>query len=106
MALDDGLANGQAHPHPTGFGSEQWLEDLIKLGWVDSCPSIFDGYDYLACVGLRSYIQRPPVNQLHRVDRIHDKVQDDLLQLNFVSLHDGKLFIEVRLNVYFALLQL
>src|SRR4051794_16644287 len=106
MALDDGLADDQSHPHSSRLGSEQRLEDLIKLGWVNSCPGIFDGYNYLARIGLGSYFQYPPVNQLHCVDGIHEKVQDNLLQLNFVSLHDGKSFIEVRLDVYFVLLQL
>jgi hypothetical protein len=43
---------------------------------------------------------------LHRFDPIHDQVQDNLLQLDLVALHNQNPLVKVRLKLHAVLLQI
>ena len=43
---------------------------------------------------------------MHRLDGIHDQVQDHLLQLNLVAVHGRNFVVKLRLKLHAVLLQI
>lgn len=91
MRLDDGAANRQAHPHATGLGAVERLEDAFQVRGVNARAGIL--YRKQDAVGVRSggtdqQLLRAIVDHAHRFRGVQDKVQNDLLQLYTIA-HDG-----------------
>src|SRR3954447_15033103 len=80
VALDDRMADGKAHTHSIGLGREQRFEDLFKVGWINPRSGVFNRHMHETSSGvLGSYLQHARLNRMHRIDGIHDEVQEDLL---------------------------
>src|SRR5262247_464404 len=102
VALDNGSADGEAHPHSGGFGREHRLENAVEIGVINSRSRVFNRYMNDVWPGcFRRYAQHAALNRMHRLDGIGDEIQDDLLQLDIVSVHGRHLLIEFRIKVYF-----
>src|ERR1700754_977808 len=86
MAFDNGMADGKPKSHATLLGREHRVENMIVVGGVDTRAGILDGHvDKIRFADAGSYAQYLQRSRLHRLDGIHDQVQDDLLQLNSVA---------------------
>ena len=86
MAFDNGMADGKANSHTTLFGREHRIENMIVVGWVDPRAGILDGHAnkvWLDDAG--SDAQYSQLFRVHRLNGVHDQVQNDLLQLNSVA---------------------
>src|ERR1700688_71275 len=82
MAFDNRMADGKANSHTTRFGREHRVENMIVVGWVDTRAGILDGHvNKIWCADAGSYAQYPRRYRLHRLNGVHDQVQNDLLQL-------------------------
>src|SRR5262247_2230734 len=107
VALNDRMADGEAHPHPSRFGREQRLENPMEVGWINSSSRILNRYMHQTGLGLISlYFQHARPNRLHGLDGIHDEVQDDLLQLHLVALYGQEMLAELCVKLYVMFLQL
>lgn len=87
MRLDNGARDGQSHAHSLRFAGEKRFEDLFQYVFWNARAAIRHGY-----FGKIFDARSPNVDNaiffrraLHRVDGIHDKVQNDLLKLNAVA---------------------
>jgi len=84
MGLDDRSADRDAHAHAVGLGGEGGLEDAIGRGGIQPRAAIRDRHAYLArSDGLLRYRQhlRLAPDRAHRLNAVHDQVQEHLLQL-------------------------
>ena len=87
VRLDNGARDGQPHPHAFGFAGEERLEDLVQVVFRNSWPMIRHG-EFGKVLGARALNADDAVFGRcipHRVDPIHNKVQNDLLKLNAVA---------------------
>src|SRR5258708_8465847 len=88
MSLDDRAADRQPHAHSSGFGGEEGVEDAVDVRWIESRTDIHDRDQHVArLLELRNNSQypRPVHDRAHRLDAIHDKIKDNLLQLDTVA---------------------
>ena len=94
MSFHNGPADRKAHPHPPRFGRIERLKNPVKILLVEPRPEIphRDFYGLL----IRQFrpdekVPETGVGMNHRVRPIQNQVQDDLLQLDPVSRHGGKI---------------
>ena len=91
MAFNNRMADGKANSHTTLFGREHGAENMIAVGWIDTRASILDGHvNKIWFADAGSYAQYSRRYRLHRLNGIHDQVQNDLLQLNSVAFQGRK----------------
>src|SRR5260370_28734447 len=91
MSLDDRAADRQPYAHAFGFGGEEGVEDAVHVRWIESRTDIRDRDQHVArLLELRNNPQypRPVHDRARRLDGIHDKIKDHLLQLDTVA-RDG-----------------
>ena len=80
MAFDNRMADGKANSHTTLFGREHRVEDLILLRWIDARPGIPDGHvNKIRFADAGCYAQHARLDRLHRLNGVHDQVEEDLL---------------------------
>src|SRR4051812_8321197 len=87
MGLDDRAADRQTHTHAVWFGGEHGLEDPLDIFLADSSSGVLDRDRDRAVTKLGAYAQKPALcGDCHRLDRVRDQIQQQLLQLNLVAL--------------------
>ena len=97
VPFDDRTTDGKTHPHAMIFGCKEWLEDLITVGGINSNPSIFYRHLYTVVpVQFGFYGQHTRPYRPHGIDGIHDQIEHNLLQLNFVAFNEENSFVELR----------
>src|SRR6476620_3756347 len=90
MGIDDRPADRQPHPYPAGFRGVERLENALEMLPINTRPSIAHCYEDAICLGLLRadrQLSWPLLNRPHCFDCIQNQVQDDLLQLNTISLN-------------------
>jgi hypothetical protein len=97
VALDDRAANGKAHSHAPWFRSEQWFENAIHVGWINSVSGVLDQDMHSVVFGnLGFYGKHARLCRTHGLDGIHHQIQNDLLQLDLIPKDGRKVLAEVR----------
>ena len=92
MSVQDRLADGQAHPHSSAFRCHERLEHLADFLCWDTRAVVADGDQHAILPGVRNFHFDVPPLRLEpsdRIDRVHQEVYDDLLDLNRVRLDRG-----------------
>ena len=90
MGIDDRPADRQPHPYSAGFRGVESLEDALEMVRINTRPSIADRHEDAISLGLLRVDRQfswPLLNRSHCFDRIHNQVQNDLLQLNTIPLN-------------------
>ena len=87
MRLHYRATNGQAHPHARRLRRVEGLEDLIDALRVNSRSGISDSNQYaiLADAGIGLQHAIVDVRSAHRLNRIHNQIEKNLLQLRLIS---------------------
>src|SRR5215813_2535008 len=89
MSMDDGAAYRQPHACSTGLRGVEGVEDLIEMRRINSGPGIAHGHED-ACpvlLGADHQVPCPRLYRAHCFSSIQNEVQQDLLQLNAISLN-------------------
>jgi hypothetical protein len=92
MSFNDGVTDCQPHSHALGFRGEEAFEDAVPVCRVKTNTGIRHVDDDVALiVELRTNRQDTWAvsDRTHRVDAIHDQIENDLLQLDPVR-RDGR----------------
>ena len=92
VGIDVRPADRRPHSYSAGFRRVEGLEDALEMLRIDTRASVAHCYGEASCLGLLRADRRfswPFLNRPHCFDRIQNQVQDDLLQMNTISL-DGK----------------
>src|ERR1700730_7432025 len=101
------MADGKAHSHATLLGREHQVENMVVVGRIDARAGILDGdVNDIRLADAGSYAQYSRRCRLHRLDGVHDQVENDLLQLHPVAFQGRERFIELGAQIDFMLLQL
>src|SRR5215470_7737858 len=89
MGVDDRAADRQPHSHAVRLRRVERLENALQLLRVDAWPSIAYCYENTSVVVFRADQQLScrQLSEPHCFDGIEDKVEDDLLQLNAISVN-------------------
>ena len=98
MGIDDRPADRQPHSYSAGFRGVESLEDALEMFRINTWASVAHCYEEAICLGLLRADRQfswPFLNRPHCFDRIHNQVQDDLLQLNTISLNGKRLLRKV-----------
>jgi len=85
MGFDNGSANRQAHPHALRLRRKERMEDAVQIFRVNSRPRILHGYQDALGIAYRRFQPQtscPIVNGIHGLDRVGNKIGDDLPQLD------------------------
>src|SRR5579875_1546549 len=92
MGFDDGAANRQSHAHALRFGCDKGLEQPLGNFGGDAGAGV-DHPDFHRAAGVQrgSDLEFALLAALHRLDRIADQIDEDLLQLDFVDRHRRQL---------------
>src|SRR5215468_9824967 len=104
VGLDDRSADGQPHAKPVALGGVKRLKDLIELVPSQARSTVAHGHlcHATAAVPLRLQHHSTFVHRtvLHRVKRIEQQIEDDLLQLYPVALHCRQVWkFEIEIDV-------
>src|ERR1700729_858129 len=92
MSFNDRVTDRQSHSHALGLRGEEAFEDAVPACRVKTNTGIRHVDDDVALiVELRTDGQDTGAvsDRTHRLDAVHDQVENDLLQLDPVS-HDGR----------------
>src|SRR6185295_13983849 len=87
MRLDDGSADGQSHSHAPRLGREERVEKMLFRRVVQpgaAVPDLEVDGAILAHEGTERQRAPGPLHGVHRLNRIHDEIYQDLLQLDAV----------------------
>src|ERR1700724_1722496 len=101
MSLDDGPADRKADPDSGGFRGEEGLEDPLAILGGDAGPRVAYRDEQplrRARFGADHQLARVLIDAGHGLDRVHDQIQHDLLQLNSISVNRRQLWREPRLH--------
>ena len=88
MPLDDRAADEQPDPHAAVLRGVERIEQRIRALWRQAYADIADGQtDAIPVVAFASdeQMSRSIVHVHHRVRRVAEQIQDDLLELNAVA---------------------
>jgi hypothetical protein len=88
MPLDDGAADRQPNAHPIGLGGVERFEALVHALSVQAHAHILDAQAHsIAFVSLGSdqHLSWAILDVAHRVCRVQEEIQNDLLQLNAIA---------------------
>src|ERR1700722_17172286 len=99
MRLDYSSGNRQPDPHSMSLGRDEGLKKLIGdlLGYAGS--GISDSHFHHFIVRLRCGDRQLPTRRLlHRLDRVTQEVQDNLLDLNLVDQHKRDAGVERKVD--------
>jgi hypothetical protein len=99
MGLNDRITDCEPHSHPLGFRREEAVKDTISICRVKTNAGIRHvDHDVALIVELRPNRQLAGAihDGAHRVDAIHDEVENDLLQLNAVGHDHRKVWMQLR----------
>src|SRR6478609_477826 len=87
MRLDNGARDGQPHAHTFRLAGEERFEDLLQFAFGDTVATI-----QYRQVGKLLDARSPDTDDAtsarrlpHRVDPVHDKIENDLLKLDAVA---------------------
>src|SRR5215217_7425660 len=105
MRLDDGPRDGQADPHAGALRGDEGLKELPGDFGADAGPGVGDADQRHAALGGRdAHHKVAPFAPGHRIDRVADEVQDDLLHLDLVGEHEIDRAVEFEADAYAMLL--
>src|SRR5262245_19797427 len=93
-------ADGQAHADTTWFGRKKRLENSFGIRWVEAMAAILHRHQRTAILATpRPDRQDPPAgHRSHGFDRVHNKVQHALLQLNLIARHKWDVIVQLQLQ--------
>src|SRR6186713_3235438 len=107
VALNDRAADRKSHSHAAGLGGEQPFEDPATVGLADAYSAVLDRQMDHPGHGLTgSNAQHPMLYRAHRVHGIHDKVENDLLELDRIADDGRKRPVELRFDAHALGLQI
>src|SRR5215467_4890147 len=98
MRLDDGAADGKAHAQSVALGRVKRLKNFIHFHGTHAGAVVAYGNPYHARVFyLRKHFDFTILSRtiFHRVNRIKQQVEEDLLQLNLVAANKRQRGIEI-----------
>ena len=101
MRIDDRTADRQAHPQAAGLGRVEGLEEALEARRSKARTRIPHRDDYAvrpARGGADQQLSPPVADVAHRFDRIDDQVQDNLLELDSISLYERQALRELHLH--------
>jgi hypothetical protein len=101
VGVDDGPADRQPHPNSAGLRGVESLENALDMFQINPRPRIAHRDEDAVCpalLGADQQLTRPPVDRAHCFGRVQDQVQDDLLQLNPISLNGRQPLAQAGLN--------
>src|SRR5215831_17117489 len=89
MSMDDGAANRQTHACSTRLRGVESIEDPIEMRRINTGPGIAHGHEdaCLILLGADHKVPCPRLYRAHCFSSIQNEVQQDLLQLNAISLN-------------------
>src|SRR5215813_10201315 len=89
MSIDDGPAYRQPHACSTGLRGVEGVEDSFEMRRLNAWPGIANGHEDAGLVLLRAdhQLSCPRHYRAHCFSGIQNEVQQDLLQLNAISLN-------------------
>src|SRR6267142_4403052 len=96
VALRDRTADGQSHAETAGLGREEGLEELLPIRLPRTRAGVLNGNEdagpVLASPALARDDQAPrtPRHVGHRLDAVHDQIEDELLQLDAIGERRGR----------------
>src|SRR6185436_12672283 len=102
MGFDDGAADRKADPDAGGLRREEGPEDPLAILGGDTGPRVSNRNEQplRARCGADGKLARALIEASHGLDRVHDQIQHDLLQLNPISVNGGQPLREPRMNCY------
>jgi len=103
MPLDNGSADRQPHADTVRLGREEGVEHPVDIFRLDSGAGILHRDAYLIGPVLeRPYLQfaRTACDATHGLDAVHQKIHDNLLQLDAVAINRRKRRPEVEPQRY------
>src|SRR4051795_1158555 len=109
MALDDGSTDRQADPPAVGLCRVECFEEPLPLNRVEPHPNILHAQPHVivfASGGPDHHASWSIIDAVHRLGRVPEKVQDDLLKLHTIARNGREVVGQLHPNVYLASLQL
>src|SRR4029077_17568375 len=93
MRFDDGAADGEAHAQPVAFGGVKGLKNLVEAiprqtGATIANRNLDHPGDGRFDTNHNFSFLRPAI--FHSIERVEHKIEQHLLQLNFITTHDRK----------------
>src|SRR6516162_3329050 len=86
MRFDDRARDRQTDPHAMAFGRDKWLKQLIGDLRRDACAGIRDAdFDHVIRGRGGRNDEFADRGGLHRVDRVADEIEQDLLNLHLIG---------------------
>src|SRR5215469_14684207 len=100
MGLDDGATDRQAHTCPAGLCGVKGLKNRLKLRRVNAGPGIAHSNDDPCAIllGADQELSCRGPTSAHGFDSIQDKIQNDLLQLDPISINGSQLVCKSSLS--------
>ncbi len=98
VGVDDGHADGQAQPHAMGFAGHERIEQFVLQFPVSTGAGVFDGSDNGVAAGGAGPQRQNAfafVDFRHGLDSVAYQVQDDLVDLNMLGMHQGNFRIQI-----------
>ncbi len=89
VAFYNGAANGQAHPHSGTFRGVKSVENTFHVLRINTDSAILDRKEnalILRQTGADNHLPGATGGGVHRLRGVHDQVENDLLELNPVTL--------------------
>src|SRR5689334_17074037 len=92
MAFDDRAADGEADTHSTGLGRVECAEQPIHGARIEPDADILYGerHAILAQFGPNHQLATTILDGIHRLDGIHDEIEDHLLELHAITIYRGQ----------------
>src|SRR5262245_22528099 len=97
MSFHDRGADGQAHAYPTWFGRKERVENSFGTRRVEAMAAILHRHQRTAILAaLRPDRQDARSgHRSHGIDRVHNEVQHDLLQLYLIARHNWNVIVQL-----------
>src|SRR5262245_17162442 len=109
MMFDNHPTDCQSQAHAMRLCREKCTEYAVETFWINSWPGISHCYSYrIMTVELCSHLQHPIAigRGVHCIDRVVDKVKDDLFQLPPMALDKRQLGRQLKASLNAMILQL
>src|SRR5260370_18841867 len=109
VAFHDRTADREPHTHAARFGSEEGVEQPVRVFGGDPDAAIRHAYEHLLCLvlaGSDHQFARPIRDRLHGFNAIHHQVDDHLLQLDPIGQGHGERGCQLHLQPHLVADQL
>src|SRR3974377_231557 len=90
VIFHDRLADRQAHTHPARLGREERVKNALRNSRVDPGAGVLHNDSHLAILGALRFDRQDASAVRHRrhgIDRVHNEIEYDLLQLTLIALY-------------------